>query len=244
MIDRSRILTIIPARGGSRRLPGKNLKALHGKPLIEWTIDAALNTPGLLPPLVSTDDLAIQNCARVSGAEVPFLRPAELASDTATTVDVLFHAIDLVESQGRVFEWILLLQPTSPLRDAADIDGLIKLAASRDAHGGVGVCKVDHSPLWCNTLPSDHSMDEFLKPEVRQIRSQDLPTYYRINGSMYLCRLDRFRQERSLFLAKGTLAYVMDGMHSVDIDTLEDFEYAEFLMDKGRRSTHDSSAVS
>lgn len=225
-----RILAITPARGGSKRLPGKNIKDLNGKPLIQWTIDAALSVKEITRLMVTTDSEAIAEIAQKAGAEVPFIRPPELATDTSSSTDVIHHALDFYRAQGEEFDFVLLLQPTSPIRSADDIRQAIEQLKTHMADAVVSVCPCEHSPLWANTLPDDRSMADFIRHEVSQLRSQDLPDYYRINGAIYLTRVSRFYQENSLFLSSNTFAYVMDNESSVDIDHELDFLIAEMVL--------------
>lgn len=225
-----KILAITPARGGSKRLPGKNIKDLNGKPLIQWTIDAALAVQEIARVMVTTDCEAIAEIAKQAGAEVPFIRPPELAADTSSSTDVIRHALDYYRAQGEEFDFVLLLQPTSPIRSADDIRRAIAQLKAHTADAVVSVCSCEHSPLWANTLPDDRSMADFIRHEVSQLRSQDLPDYYRINGAIYLTRVSRFYQENSLFLSSNIFAYVMDTESSVDIDHELDFLIAEAVL--------------
>ncbi|PAR30515.1 acylneuraminate cytidylyltransferase family protein [Vibrio metoecus] len=225
-----KILAITPARGGSKRLPSKNIKHLNGKPLIQWTIDAALSVREITRVMVTTDCEVIAEIAKQAGAEVPFLRPPELATDTSSSTDVIRHALDFYRAQDEEFDFVLLLQPTSPIRSADDIRFAIEQLKANAADAVVSVCPCDHSPLWANTLPDDRSMADFIRHEVSQLRSQDLPDYYRINGAIYLTRVDRFYQENSLFLSSNIFAYVMDNESSVDIDHELDFLIAETVL--------------
>ncbi|AAO09307.1 TPA: NTP transferase domain-containing protein [Vibrio vulnificus] len=225
-----KILAITPARGGSKRLPGKNIKNLNGKPLIQWTIDAALAVQEIARVMVTTDCDEIAEIAKKAGAEVPFIRPPELATDTSSSSDVIRHALDFYRAQGEEFDFVLLLQPTSPIRSADDIRHAIEQLIAHTADAVVSVCPCDHSPLWANTLPDDRSMADFIRHEVSQLRSQDLPDYYRINGAIYLTRVSRFYQENSLFLSSNIFAYVMDNESSVDIDHELDFLIAETVL--------------
>ncbi|MEE2023028.1 MULTISPECIES: acylneuraminate cytidylyltransferase family protein [Alkalimonas] len=225
-----KILAVIPARAGSKRLPGKNVKNLNGKPLITWTIDAALAVRELSSVIVTTDCEVIAEVAKQAGAEIPFLRPQELATDTSSSTDVIRHTLDFYRSQGEEFDFVMLLQPTSPIRDAVDIRGAIELLRSNSADAVVSVCRCEHSPLWSNTLPADNSMSGFIRKEVSQLRSQDLPDYYRVNGAIYLTRVSRFYQEKSMFLSSNIFAYVMDNNKSVDIDHELDFLTAEAVL--------------
>jgi CMP-N-acetylneuraminic acid synthetase len=197
---------------------------LGGKPLIAWTVEAALACSYIDEVMVTTDDVEIADVAKKYGANVPFFRPAELASDTATSFDVIKHALDFYRTElSKEFDFVVLLQPTSPLRDAVDISQAIELLAEKNAMAIVSVCEVDHSPLWSNILPSDHSMIGFIREEVKNKRSQDLGTYYRLNGAIYICDIKELLEIKSFFTDDAIYAYTMSAEHSVDIDTLIDF---------------------
>ena len=176
-------LAIIPARGGSKRLPRKNILDLCGKPLISWSIEAALKSKYISKVVVSSDDEEILNISSNFGADI-IKRPYELANDTATTFDTVKHTIDNFEN----YDYIVLLQPTSPLRNENQIDEAIELLEEKQADAIVSVCEMDHSPLWSNILPEDGNMRGFLREEILNKRSQDLEKYYRLNGAIYICK--------------------------------------------------------
>ncbi len=223
-------LAIIPARGGSKRLPRKNVLDLAGKPLIAWTIDAAKNSKYLDKIIVSTDDHEITDISEQFGAEV-LIRPDELASDAAGSVGVVIHAIN---AQDKNYDYVILLQPTSPLRTSQHIDEAIELLFVKNADAIVSVCETDHSPLWANTLPEDGSMKNFIRDEVKGKRSQDLPTYYRLNGAIYITSKDTLIENNSLFPKKSLFAYVMDIEVSIDIDTSLDLGLCKLQSEKIR----------
>ncbi|KOO06683.1 cytidylyltransferase domain-containing protein [Vibrio hepatarius] len=225
-----KILAIVPARGGSKRLPGKNIRSLHGKPLIQRAIESASGVKDISRLIVSTDCLEIADIAAKYGAEVPFIRPKELASDTSSSVDVIKHALQFYEARGECFDYVLVLQPTSPIRNAKHTQKAIELLNDKQADAIVSVCECDHSPLWSNTLPDDMSMDSFIRPELKNVRSQDLPTYFRLNGAIYITKVSRFFEENALLLSSNLYAYVMDGESSVDIDHELDFLLAETIL--------------
>jgi N-acylneuraminate cytidylyltransferase len=228
-------LAVIPARAGSKRLPGKNLKDLGGKPLIVWTIEAALASPGVAEVWVSTDSGEIASVAHAAGARVPFLRPPELATDSASSLDVVLHALDRArEGRGADFPEVVLLQPTSPLRNAGDVTAALALLRGKSADAVVSVCPADHSPLWMNVLPPDGSLQGFLRPEVKNLRSQDLPAYYRLNGAIYALRTEALRRERTFIPDRGAYAYIMPRERSVDIDDAMDLALAGIYLDPGR----------
>jgi CMP-N-acetylneuraminic acid synthetase len=223
-------LAIIPARGGSKRLPRKNVLDLGGKPLIAWTIEAALGCPFLDEVMVTTDDIEIAEVAKRHGAKVPFLRPANLASDKATSFDSIKHAIDFYQHElGKEFDFIVLLQPTSPLRKARDISDAIELLEQKNADAIISVCEVDHSPLWMNTLPDNLSMDKFIRDDVKNVRSQDLPKNYRLNGAIYICRTTELLKNGTFFILENIFAYIMNRETSVDIDDFSDLALAKCI---------------
>ncbi len=231
MINKKKILAIIPARGGSKRLPGKNIRLLGGIPLIKHTINAVIHSKYVDKIIVSTDDKQIASVAKESGADVPFLRPAELSTDTANTFSVVEHALLFLKKKpGQEYDYILLLQPTSPLRTSKDIDASVELLEQKNADAVISVCECEHSPIWSNTLPENLSMNKFIKEEYANIRSQDLPTFYRLNGAIYLVDIKRLLDEQDFILKEKSFAYVMDSNKSVDIDNEIDFKLAEILL--------------
>ena len=234
MYTNKKFLAIIPARGGSKRLPRKNILDLCGKPLIAYTIEAALKSKYIDKVIVSSDDDEILNISLNFGAET-IKRPVELASDTATTFDAIKHAIDNFEK----YEYIVLLQPTSPLRDAKHIDEAIQLLEKKKADAIVSVCEMEHSPLWSNTLPKDGNMNNFLKDEILNKRSQDLEKYYRLNGAIYICKTEKLLENKGFFLKDNIFAYKMDREHSVDIDEKIDFSIAQILMSENLKNIID-----
>ncbi len=228
MIKNKKILAIIPARAGSKRLPGKNILELVGKPLIAWSIEAGLGSKYIDKLIVSTDSKKIASIAKKRDAEVPFMRPKVLSSDTATSYDVVEHALKRYKDS---FDLIILLQPTSPLRTSGDIDAALELFMKKKASAVVSVCETEHSPLLCNVLPKDMSMNRFLKTNLKKTRSQELPTYYRINGGIYIADVKKFLKEKTFFLSKKIYAYVMPKERSVDIDSAFDLILTKALLD-------------
>ena len=227
MYKNKTFLAIIPARGGSKRLPRKNVLDLNGKPLIAHSIEAGLNSKYIDKVVVSSDDEEILNISKEFGADT-IKRPDELASDTATTFDAIKHTIENSEK----YDYIVLLQATSPLRNENHIDKAIELLESKNADAVVSVCEMDHSPLWSNTLDDSLSMQCFLRDEVLNKRSQDLDKYYRLNGAIYICETDKLLKEESFFLKDNIFAYKMNRESSIDIDEEIDFKMAKvFLKD-------------
>jgi N-acylneuraminate cytidylyltransferase/CMP-N,N'-diacetyllegionaminic acid synthase len=229
MINNRSIVALIPARGGSEGLPGKNTKLLCGKPLIGWTIEHAIKSKYLDDILVSTDCEKIADISKKYGANVPFLRPKELATDDAKAIDVIIHAIDYLKGQGRLYDLVMYLQPTSPLREPEDIDCAIESLFSSNAQVVVGVCETEYPSYAMNTLPPDRCMKHFLKPELINKNRQDIPIDYRINGAIYLAYSNYLKLQRTMF-GEETYAYIMPRERSVDIDTELDFKFAEFIL--------------
>ena len=228
MIDGESILAVIPARGGSKRLPNKNILDLAEKPLIAWSIEAGLHSKYIDRVVVSSDSDDILDIAKNIGTDI-IKRPNELASDTATSFDAIKHAIN---NTIETFDYVILLQPTSPLRNNCHIDEAFELLIKTNATAIISVVEMDHSPLWSNTLPKDSSMVSFLKNEVLNKRSQDLVKYYRLNGAIYICKSEKLLKEKSFFLKENIYAYKMDRESSIDIDDGFDFSIAEFLISR------------
>ena len=154
-------------------------------------------------------------------------RPDELANDIATTFDAIAHTIEIIDEK---YDYIVLLQPTSPLRNAKHIDVTIELHEAKNTDAVVSVCQMECSPFWANTLDESLSMKNFLSEEILNKRSQDLETYYRLNGAIYICKTDKLLKEKSFFLKDNIFAYVMDRESSIDIDEEIDFKLAEVLI--------------
>lgn len=222
-------LAIITARSGSKGLKDKNIKLLNGKPLLAYSIDAAKNSRMFEEILVSTDSEKYAEIAKQYGASVPFLRSEEMSGDTVSSWAVVMDVINNYKKIEREFETIALLQPTSPLRNAEDIIRGYQRLVNNDANAVVSVCEVDYSPLWCNILPDDFSMNKFMREEVKTIPRQNLPTYYRVNGALYILKTDILENIVSLYNNK-CYAYIMPKERSIDIDDQFDFEIAELYM--------------
>ncbi len=225
MIDNKTFLAIILARGGSKRLPRKNVLPLAGKPLINWTIEAGLNSKYIDKVLVSSDNNEILITAQQAGADV-IHRPSELAQDRSTSFDAIKHAIE----NTKYHDYIVLLQPTSPLRTGKHIDEAIQLLESKNADAVISVTPMEYSPRWANRLPSNDSMVGFLKEELLNLRSQELELYYRLNGAIYICQTEKLLSAGSFFLSDNVFAYKMSNASSVDVDTEIDFNWAGFLL--------------
>jgi CMP-N,N'-diacetyllegionaminic acid synthase len=236
-----KILAIIPARGGSKRLPKKNILELAGKPLIAWTIEAALDSKLIDEVMVSTDDKIIAEISKEYGAIVPFLRSEELSGDNSDSMNVIFDVLDKYIDRGQEYDYVLLLQPTSPLRTSTHIIEAILQLNDKQADCVVSACPCEHSPLWANVIPENGSMNGFIRPDIIGKRSQDLPQYSRLNGAIYLAKVEKLFKHRDFLSEDMTVyAYKMESSSSVDIDTLLDFQLAEMILkQKKQESTND-----
>jgi len=221
------ILAIIPARGGSKGIPRKNIKPLASKPLIGWTIEAAKQSSCLDRIIVSTEDEEIASVARNLGADVPFMRPTELAADDTPAIDPVLHAISHLPD----CDWVLLLQPTSPLRSAEDIDGIWQFCQERGALSAVSVCEVEKHPYWMYQFNAAQRLEPFIKGRPDVTRRQDLLSAYELNGALYLAKTDWLLQRQD-FIGPETLGYVMPPERSVDLDTPQDWRWVEFLIEQ------------
>ena len=232
MLNNKTFLAIIPARGGSKRLLNKNILDLSGKPLIYWSINASLNSKYIDKTLVSTDSEKIIEVALSYGAEVPFKRPSHLSNDHATKEDVINHAIDFLEKEGQdKFDYIVYLQPTSPLRNEMHIDGAIEYIFEKKADAAVSVSEVGHPTQWSGVLPDNKNMNVFINNMDLGARSQDLPVHYKLNGAIYICNTRKFIKTKSVFLKENLFAYVMPQIASIDIDSELDFIIAKAILD-------------
>jgi len=221
------ILSIIPARGGSKDIPRKNIQPLAGKPLIAYTINSALKSKYVGKVVVSTEDEKITEVSKTYGAEV-IKRPKELAKGETPTIDVIFHAIDALKVKNS--DLIVLLQPTSPLRTAKDIDNAIELFLSNECESVISVCEVKHSPYWCLKIENGY-LKPLFKEKHLKTRRQDLPKAYTPNGAVYISTSEILYKYKSFYCSK-TLSYIMSPERSIDIDTEIDFMLAELLMRK------------
>jgi CMP-N,N'-diacetyllegionaminic acid synthase len=211
-------------------MPRKNIEKLAGKPLIVWTIEAALSTNQLDCVVVSTDDEDIALIARNAGADVPFIRPKRLAEDDSSHIAVVEHAFRWLEDNaGYVPNGVMLLQPTSPLRTVTDIEACIALATETQADAVVSVSQPRDHPYKMYTTGKDGRLSEFVSSDLSYRRRQDLPPLVVENGAIYLNCLEMLLRDRS-FVPPGALPYLMPPERSVDIDSRLDFDYAEWLL--------------
>lgn len=221
------IVCIIPARGGSKGIPGKNLTPLNGRPLLAWTIGAALASKSVSRVIVSTDSEAIAATALEWGAEVPFMRPAHLAGDDIHAVHVVLHALDWLEQQGQKPSGVMMLLPTSPLRLATDIQAAVELFERKQAPAVISV--IDLGKYMTNLRYLDGDALERVAPEEDpNAQRQGLRKLYSVNGSIFLAQPDKLRQAGT-FHIDGALGCVMDAINSIDINAPEDLSLAKQL---------------
>jgi len=238
MIGTQRVLGLVTARGGSKGLPGKNIKNLCGKPLIAWTIDAAMKSRYLDAVIVSTDSEEIADVARASGASVPFLRPAELSSDQASSVDVVEHALNYLKSQKLHFDLLVLLEPTSPLRDTGDIDTGIERLVESGADSIVSVCRAEtEHPAFMFRQSEEGRLESAMPGGFRALRRQDLEPMFFLEGTLYASRIDPLLATRS-FCQPNTVALEVPKWKAAEIDDIVDFMLVEAIikhrgLDKG-----------
>ena len=231
-------LALVPARGGSRGIPHKNRARVGGKPLIAWTIAAARLSRRVDRVIVSTDCEEIAGLSKALGADVPFLRAAELARDDTPGIAPVLDALDRLESLGSARPgWVVQLQPTSPLRTAADIDAALRVAETSGADSVVSVVEASQPPEWTQRIDAEGRLRPFLSNAATPRRRQELAPAYVLNGAISAARPDALRQ-RASFLGPDTAAYVMPAERSIDVDTPFDLEIADFLL--RRRDAQDA----
>lgn len=227
MYDNYRILALIPARGGSKGIKNKNIIDLNGRPLISYTIEAAINSKYVDDIVVSTDSEIIARIAEKYGAEVPFIRPKELAADTSKTIDAVIHAVRTLSELGRKYDTLLLLQPTQPLRTSNDIDGAIELFYAREKMGIVSVSLVDDHPLLIRSIDKNGKLTSLLK-STSTCRRQDMKLFYRVNGCIYINSINELSDQTSF--NDNPIGYIMKRSHSIDIDEMKDLYLAEYYI--------------
>lgn len=218
------ILAVIPARGGSKGVPRKNIRDLAGKPLIAWTIEAGKQSTFIDRLILTSEDPEIIEVAKQFGCEVPFVRPMALAADSTPGIDPILHALE----QCKGYDYVVLLQPTSPLRTAADIDAAIELMLEKNADFCVSVTEPEASPYWMYNLDDEGKLKPLLEQEKFAVRRQDLPKAFALNGAVYIARTDKLKETKS-FLTDKTVAYVMPRERSFDIDTEIDFQLCTYF---------------
>ncbi len=230
MIKGLRAVAIIPARGGSKGLPNKNIRPLGKIPLIGYTINAAKEARVFDAVVVSTDSDEIAKISKEFSAEIPFIRPDNLACDTAKTIDVVMHALSQMSIEGRYFDLVVLLQPTSPFRNSSNILQALNKFIEKDANSLVSVCEVHDNPILMRSIDNKGNARKLLD-DCSTVRRQEFPTYYKVNGAIYINKAITLSNSTSL--NDNELCYIMPQLTSIDIDTEEDLLYAEFLLKNG-----------
>lgn len=228
MYKNKKFLAIIPARGGSKSIPNKNIMSICGKPLIAYTIDAGKKSKYIDEIIVSTDSDVIKMIAQKYGAKVPFLRPEELSNDTSKSIDVVMHAIDFYKKNNVSFDYVILLQPTSPLRTFEHLDKAIEKLIESNSTSLVSVCEADENPVLMRSIENE-KLKEVISFEGTNLRRQDLPTFYIFNGALYINSNDMLINKKK-FVDENTIPYVMDKESSIDIDTMLDARLVELII--------------
>ncbi|ABK60377.1 Acylneuraminate cytidylyltransferase [Clostridium novyi NT] len=227
-----KILAIIPARGGSKGIPHKNIMKIGEKPLIAYSIEAAKESKYIDYILVSTDDTCIKEVSLRYGAKVPFLRPDEISTDRAKSIDVVLHGIDYLKEHNENFHYVILLQPTSPLRTSDDIDTAIESVIEANKDSLISVCECSENPILMRTIEK-----EKLKPVLEfngdNLRRQELPTFYVFNGAIYINKVDMLQNKKE-FVDENTMPFIMDIKKSIDIDNMIDAKIAEMILKENK----------
>jgi N-acylneuraminate cytidylyltransferase/CMP-N,N'-diacetyllegionaminic acid synthase len=225
-----KVLAVIPARGGSKSIPKKNIASAGGRPLIAWTIIAAQAAEAVDRIVVSTDAEEIADVARQYGVEVPFLRPSLLAQDDTPGLDPILHAVQwLKQHDNYCADFVLCLQPTSPLRSAKDIDAAIELALGKNADAVVSVTPAAQHPYWMKLVDAQGLVHEFISLEGSVTRRQGLPHVYALNGAIYLARIDVILERKTWYTDK-TYAHIMPLERSLDVDEPWDLHVADLIL--------------
>lgn len=230
MINNLKVLGLITARGGSKGLPGKNIKNLCGKPLIAWSIDSAKGSKYLDQLVVSTDSREIADVAIEYGAEVPVLRPAELATDTAPTYAAINHIVDYLEAQGKAFDILVLIEPTSPLRESSDIDKALEDMLEARADSVVSVCLAEAvHPAYMLQMTDNRRLKSSNSGGFKNVRRQDLEPNYFPEGTVYAARIDKLREHQT-FYQDNMIGYAVPKWKSPEVDDIVDFLHIEAIM--------------
>ena len=227
MIGNKKVLAVIPARGGSKGLPEKNIRILGTKPLIAWTIESALGNKSIDKTVVSTDCSKIAAVSKLFGAEVPFIRPDWLSTDQAVTTDVVLHVLNSINES---YDVIVVLQPTSPFRHSGHIEDALEIYENAKAHSLVSVCESQKSPYWMFSLEEGGVLKPIIHDENQFRRRQELPKTYCLNGAIYVIDVKCFLENKK-FIFEDTKSYLMDYESSIDIDSLMDFNLARLIID-------------
>lgn len=214
-----KIIAIIPARSGSKGLPDKNIRSVCGRPLMDYTIKAAIDSECFETVMVSTDSEKYAEIAKKCGADVPFMRSAITSGDEAGSWDVVREILNNYKKKGIIYDYVALLQPTSPLRSAMDIRMAIKMLDEDSVNNVVSVTETEHPVQWCFTLPADLEMVEYAKSPYNNMRRQDLKKHYQENGAIYLVNANKIINDDYNLYEDKCFAYIMPRERSIDIDT-------------------------
>ncbi|XOQ58575.1 MAG: Acylneuraminate cytidylyltransferase family protein [Clostridium sp.] len=228
MINNKKVLAIIPARGGSKGIPRKNIKNINGRPLISYSIEEARKSKYIDKLIVSTEDSEIAKISKKFGAEIPFLRPKELSKDTTPGIEPILHAVSWFKNKGITFDYVMCLQCTSPFRKYSQIDKAIEVLIEKNGDSIVSVCESEITPYWMKKIEYG-KLKDFLDNNIFYSRRQDAPKVYRLNGAIYMTKTDVLIKYKNWY-TENTLPYVMDEISSIDIDNMLDFKFVEFLM--------------
>ncbi|WP_207707026.1 cytidylyltransferase domain-containing protein [Heliorestis acidaminivorans] len=231
MNKKGSVLALIPARGGSKGIPRKNIRYVGGKPLIAWTIESAKKSKYIDRLVLSSEDEEIIAIAKNWGCDVPFVRPESLAQDDTPGIMPVLHALEVLPE----YEYIILLQPTSPLRSEQDIDNCIELCWQNNASACVSVALVDKSPYWMYRVGKDYKMDSIIQSETLYNQRQETPPIFALNGAIYFARAKWLKDKKS-FLTSETLAFQMPKERSLDIDTQRDWVFFETIINNGLKN--------
>lgn len=232
MYKDKKILAVIPARGGSKGIPSKNIFNVGGQPLIKYTIDCAKNSKYLDRAVISTDSLEIKRVAEEYGGDVPFMRPAELALDTSKTIDCIVHAVNSLKEMGEEYDYVMIIQNTVPLRKGWHVDESIEKIVDSNERSLVSVTEVEQHPILMRTLNEDGILKNLL-PMSSTMRRQDFPKFYKVDGAIAIQKIDEeFNLNTSI--NDGKLAYIMESKYSIDIDNYIDIKVIEYYLEKER----------
>ena len=231
-----RCLGIITARSGSKGVPNKNIRDLCGKPLINYAVEVGLGCPYIETVMVTTDDKEIETLAKKAGAEVPFLRPSNLALDSSRQEDAIFHTMDWYEKNREKYDFICLLQPTEPLRSITTVNKAFEILFDSEADGIMSVIKTEANPTNSNLLPNNGTFKGFINKEQYVFNRQEAPNYYRLNGLIAISRWESFRKF-STFAHDKALTMIVDSVEGLDIDNPVDFILAETLIQRNILNT-------
>ena len=230
MYKNKKILAVIPARGGSKGIPSKNIIEVGGKPLIQYTIDCAKNSKYIDRAIISTDSEEIKKVSIECGGDVPFMRPKELALDTSKTIDCIVHAVDSLKKIGETYDYVMIIQNTVPLRKYWHVDESIEKLINSEERSLVSVTEVEQHPILMRTINEDGTVKNLL-PMSSTMRRQDFPKFYKVDGAIAIQKIDEdFNLNTSI--NDGKLAYIMDAKYSTDIDSYIDIKIIEYYLEK------------